>query len=76
MILTLTSVLALSTHGVFEGLAAGLEEDESGVWTMFTGQGICKIYQYQYYDDVQIYTVIIQTNSRNLMLQPSRVTSL
>ena len=37
--LTLTSVLALSTHGVFEGLAAGLEEDESGVWTMFTGQG-------------------------------------
>ena len=39
LILTLTSVLALSTHGVFEGLAAGLEEDESGVWTMFTGQG-------------------------------------
>ena len=36
--LTLPSVLALSTHGVFEGLAAGLEEDESGVWTMFTGQ--------------------------------------
>ena len=35
----LPSVLALSTHGVFEGLAAGLEEDESGVWTMFTGQG-------------------------------------
>ena len=31
---------------MFEGLAAGLEEDESGVWTMFTGQ---------YYDDVQIH---------------------
>ena len=60
---------------MFEGLAAGLEEDESGVWTMFTGQGTL-LNKSVYYDDVQMHTVIIQTKSQNLMLQPSRVTSL
>ena len=29
------SVLALSTHAVFEGLAAGLEHHTEDVWTMF-----------------------------------------
>ena len=31
------SVLALSTHAVFEGLAVGLEESNEDVWTLFTG---------------------------------------
>ena len=31
------SVLALSTHSVFEGLAVGLEESTEDVWTLFAG---------------------------------------
>ena len=29
------TVLALSLHAVFEGLAVGLEESTAGVWTLF-----------------------------------------
>ncbi len=31
------TVLALSFHAVFEGLAVGLEDTNTGVWTLFTG---------------------------------------
>lgn len=31
------TVLALSLHAVFEGLAIGLEEDVEGVWKLFAG---------------------------------------
>ena len=30
------TVMALSLHAVFEGLAVGLEEDVEGVWILFT----------------------------------------
>lgn len=31
------TVLALSFHALFEGLAVGLEEDAEGVWKLFAG---------------------------------------
>ena len=31
------SVLALSFHVVFEGMAVGIEEDVGDVWALFTG---------------------------------------
>ena len=37
------SVLALSFHAVFEGLAVGLEEGTQDVWALFTG-GMCIIF--------------------------------
>ena len=32
------TVLALSFHAVFEGLAIGLEQDVTDVWTLFLGE--------------------------------------
>ena len=31
------TVLALSCHAIFEGLAVGLEKDSDAVWTLFAG---------------------------------------
>ncbi len=31
------TVLALSCHAIFEGLAVGLEKDSEAVWTLFAG---------------------------------------
>jgi zinc transporter ZupT len=31
------TILALSFHAVFEGLAVGLEDSTEGVWTLFAG---------------------------------------
>jgi hypothetical protein len=31
------TVLALSCHAIFEGLAVGLEKDAEAVWTLFAG---------------------------------------
>ena len=37
MITSFISVLALSFHAVFEGLAVGLEDETKDVWALFTG---------------------------------------
>ena len=34
------TVVALSFHAVFEGMAVGLEDSISSVWTLFTGQSL------------------------------------
>jgi len=38
----LLTVIALSFHAVFEGMAVGLEEDENDVWTLFAAIGCHK----------------------------------
>jgi hypothetical protein len=32
------TILALSCHAIFEGLAVGLEKDLNAVWTLFAGE--------------------------------------
>ena len=34
------TVLALSLHAVFEGLAVGLEDSSNSMWTLFAGKGM------------------------------------
>jgi len=34
------TILALSCHAIFEGLAVGLEKDSEAVWTLFAGEKI------------------------------------
>ena len=34
------TVVSLSFHGCFEGMAVGLEDSMSSVWTLFTGQNL------------------------------------
>ena len=34
------TVLALSLHAVFEGLAVGLEDSSNSMWTLFAGKGV------------------------------------
>ncbi len=35
------TVLALSCHAIFEGLAIGLEKESEAVWTLFAGDKLC-----------------------------------
>ena len=37
------TVLALSLHAVFEGLAVGLEDSSNSMWTLFAGKGVAEV---------------------------------